>query len=157
MLLAIFGHVNAYQCIFIVEHEPGKCLGQFGFTYTRGTDKDERTDRACRILQAGPRAADGIGDGVDRLLLADNAIVQTCFHVQELFRLAFHHLGKRDACPLVNDRGDIVHIHHLVELVFGFPFVTLAVVFLFQPQALGFLLGGQFVVTVQAGLFLLGV
>ena len=38
---------------------------------------------------------------------------------------------------MMDHRGDIVHVHHFIELVFGLPYVALGVIFLFEAQALG--------------------
>ncbi len=46
-----------------------------------------------RILQAGARPADGVGDGVDRLVLADDPLVQPLFHLEQLLDLALHAAG----------------------------------------------------------------
>ena len=93
---------------------------------------------------------------MDGFILPDDALVQALFHVQQLFRFGFHHLADRDARPLGNHLGDIIDIHHFIQLVFGFPFVALGVEFFFQAQALGFLVGGALVIAFQAGLFFFG-
>ena len=59
-------------------------------------------------LEPGAGAADGVGDGVDRLVLADDALVQPLLHVDELLELALHELGHRDAGPRRDDLGDVV-------------------------------------------------
>ena len=51
-----------------------------------GPEEEERADRAVRVLQAGARAAQRVGDGLDRLVLADDALVQALLHVDELLR-----------------------------------------------------------------------
>jgi hypothetical protein len=58
---------------------------------------------------------------MDGRFLADNALVQAFFHLQQFLRFALHHLRERDTGPLVHNLGDIVHVHHFVELVVGFP------------------------------------
>ena len=60
---------------------------------------------SCR---PGARAADGVGDGVDGLVLADDALVQALLHVEELLHLALEHLGDGDAGPLGDDRRDVL-------------------------------------------------
>ena len=42
------------------------------------------------ILQAGARATDRVGHGGDRLVLADDALVQLILHADELGLLALH-------------------------------------------------------------------
>ena len=58
---------------------------------------------------------------MDGLLLPDDALVQALFHVQQLGGLGLHHLADRDAGPLMNDLGDVIHIHDLIQLVFRLP------------------------------------
>ncbi len=44
-----------------------------------------------RILQAAAAAADGVGHGLDRLVLADHALVQSLFQHQQLGPFGLHH------------------------------------------------------------------
>ncbi len=126
MLLAVLAHVDAHQGVLVVEHELGQRLGQLGLAHAGGAEEDERADRAARVLQAGAGPADGVGDGVDGLVLADDALVQALLHLQQLVRLGLHHLVDRDAGPLGDDLGDVVLVHHLVQVVLGLPGVALA-------------------------------
>ena len=76
---------------------------------------------------------------MDGFVLTDDALMQTRFHVQEFFGITLHHLGEGDACPLMDNAGDVIHIHHFIELVFQFPFIALfAVILLFEAQASDF-------------------
>ena len=63
--------------------------------------------------------------------------MQARFHVQQFIGFGFHHLGDRNARPLMDDRSDIFHVHHFIELVFAFPDIALLVIFLLQAQASG--------------------
>ena len=47
----------------------------------------------------GPRTPDRLGDGDDRLLLADDARMQLRLHLQQLLPLALEHLRHRNPCP----------------------------------------------------------
>jgi len=79
-------------------------------------------------------SADRIRDGMDGFILTDDALVQARFHVQEFFGFRFHHLADGNARPLMYYGGDIIHIDDLIELMFGFPFIALGMVFLFESQ-----------------------
>jgi hypothetical protein len=46
--------------------------------------------------------------GFDRLVLADDAVVEPLLHLDELLDLALHELGHRDAGPRRDDLGDVV-------------------------------------------------
>ena len=48
------------------------------------------------------------GDGLDRLVLADDALVQALLHVDQLLDLALHQAGDGDAGPLGDDLGDVL-------------------------------------------------
>ena len=63
---------------------------------------------SCR---PGARAAHGVGDGLDGLLLADDALVQPLLHLVEPRHLALEHLLDGDAGPLGDDGGDVLLGH----------------------------------------------
>src|SRR5207253_7632154 len=74
----------------------------------RGPEENERRGRALRILDAGARAADRLRDGEHRLLLADVALVDLVFHVDEPLGLGLGQLEDRDARPHRDDVGDLL-------------------------------------------------
>ena len=55
-----------------------------------GPEEEERADRAVGVLQPGARAPERVRDGLDGLVLADDALVQALLHVDELLDLALH-------------------------------------------------------------------
>ena len=59
-------------------------------------------------LMPGARAADRLGDGGDRRLLADDALVQLVLHADELLRFGLGELEDRDAGPHRDDVGDLL-------------------------------------------------
>ena len=59
------------------------------------------------ILQAGARAAHGVGHGFDRFVLADDALVQMLLQLDEFFALAFLQTRNRNARPARDDLGDV--------------------------------------------------
>jgi hypothetical protein len=50
--------------VLVVEQELGERLGQLGLADAGRAQEHERADRPVRVLQAGARAAHGVGDGV---------------------------------------------------------------------------------------------
>ena len=88
--------------LLVVEQELGQRARQLGLADAGGAQEDERADRPVRVLEAGPGAPDGVGDGLDGLVLADDALVQALLHVDELGLLALQQARHRDAGP----RGD---------------------------------------------------
>ena len=71
----------------------GQRLAQLGLADAGGPEEQERAGRPVRIGQARARAADRVGDRGDRLVLADHALVQLGFHLQQLVALALHQLA----------------------------------------------------------------
>ena len=110
-----FAHVEADHGVLVVEQHFGEGLAQLGFAHAGRAEEDERADRAVRILQAAAAAADGVGDGLDRFVLADHALMQPVFEHEQLRPLGFEHAGDRDAGPGGNDLGDFVGGDFLAE------------------------------------------
>ena len=84
-------HVEADHRVLVVEQHLRQRLAKLGFAHAGGAEEDERADRAVRVLQAAAAAADGVGDGLDRFVLADDALVQPLFEHQQLGLLGLHH------------------------------------------------------------------
>ena len=67
---------------------------------------------SCR---PGARAADGVGDGGDRLVLADDALVQALLHLEQLLDFALHQPADRDVRPAADDLGDVLLVDFLLQ------------------------------------------
>ena len=80
-----------------------------------GPRKMKLPERTVRILQACPRAADGVGHGADRLVLPDDPLVQPIFHVDELLDFTFHQAADRNVRPLADDLGDVLLVDLFLE------------------------------------------
>ena len=80
-----------------------------------GPEEQERADRAARVLEPGPGAADRVGHGLDGLVLADHPLVEALLHVDELAGLALEQAADRDAGPRADDLGDVVGADLLLE------------------------------------------
>ena len=78
-----------------------------------GPRKMNEPRRALRVLEAGAGAADGLADGLDGLLLADDPLVELVLHAQELGGLLLGELVDGDAGPQREHLGD----GFLVDLV----------------------------------------
>jgi hypothetical protein len=74
VLLHELGHVDAHHGLFGVEQELGQRLAQLGLADAGGAEEQERADRPVRVRQPGAGAADGVGHGAHRLVLADHAL-----------------------------------------------------------------------------------
>ena len=67
--LSVLAHVDPDDGRLGVEEELRQRLGQLGLAHARRAQEEERADRAVRVLQTGPAAADGVGDGVHGVIL----------------------------------------------------------------------------------------
>jgi hypothetical protein len=99
VLLHVLGHVDANHRLLGVEHELGERAGELGLPHAGGPEEEERADRPVRIGEPGARAAQRVGDGLDRLVLADDPLVEAPLHVDELLDLALHEPRHRDPRP----------------------------------------------------------
>ena len=119
VLLHVLRHVEPHDRALVVEHELGERLRELGLADAGRAEEDERADRAVRILQAGARAPQRVRDGVDRRLLADDALVQPLLHVDELLHLALEQPVDGDLRPGGDDGGDVVLVdlllHHRLD------------------------------------------
>ncbi len=61
-----------------------------------------------RVLEARAALPDGVGHGLDRLVLADDPLVQVVFQVQQAMALGLGDLGEGDAGAAGHDLGDVV-------------------------------------------------
>src|ERR1700680_939910 len=122
VLLHELGHVEADQSLFGAEHELRQSARDFGFADARGAQEQEGSDGAVRILQTGARTADGAGQGADRLVLRDDALVQLFLDAQQFLRLFFFDRGDGHASPARDDVFDVLAVDYagggFVEMIF---------------------------------------
>ena len=83
-------------------------MAELGLAHAGRPEEDERTDRTLRILEPGPRPADGLRDDPDRLLLADDPAVERLLHVEQALRFLLGDARHRDARPHRDDLGDLL-------------------------------------------------
>ncbi len=115
MPLLVLGHVDPDHRPLVVEHELGERAGELGLADAGRAEEDERADRAIGVLQPGARATERVRDGLDRLVLADHALVQPFLHVDQLLGLALEQPGDRDTRPGRDDRRDVVLVDLLLH------------------------------------------
>src|SRR6185437_11529521 len=88
-----------------------------------GPEEDEAADGPLGIAEARARAADGVRDDGERAVLADDALAQTIFHLDELLHFAFEHLGDRNSGPARDDLRNVLlvdlFLEHAVVGAFG--------------------------------------
>ena len=116
VLLRELGHIQLDESVLVAEEELGEGLGQLGLTHTGRTGEDERATGTVRILQTRARTTDRLGESLDGLVLADDALVQLVFHLEQLRGLSLGEAHDRDAGRHGQDLGDLL-IPDLGDLV----------------------------------------
>ena len=115
MLLHVLRHVDARHRVLVVEQVGGERLGKLGLADAGGAEEHERADRPVGVLETGTGASHGLGDGLHRLALADDALADLVLHAQQLLALALQHLVDRNAGPARHDLRDVVGRHGLLD------------------------------------------
>ena len=115
VLFHVFRHIDAYQCVFVVKQKLCEGAGQFSLADAGGAEENEAADGPLGIAETGAGAADGVGHALQGRVLADHAIAQAFFHLDQLLDLAFEHPGDGDAGPLGDDAGDVFFVHFFFE------------------------------------------
>ena len=108
VLLHKLGHVQPDKGLGGVEEILSQLLDQLGLAHTGGANKDER-DRLVLGADAHPTPADGGGDCLDRLILADDVLLEPLLQLGELLILLLLDLAGRDVGPQLNDVGQMLH------------------------------------------------
>ena len=119
MALHVFRHVEADHRLFAAEEVGGQGLGELGFANAGGTGEDEAGNRPVGIFETNPGPADRLGHGLNRLVLADQALVEGFLHIQQLHRFAFGEFLHRHPGPGGHDLGDVLLGHHGGALAAG--------------------------------------
>src|SRR5690348_10116203 len=150
------GHVNLDERVFATEHELGERLGQLGLANAGRPHEDEGANRALGILQAGARATHRTANRVNRLFLADDALVQRAFHLQEAGGLLLSDAHHGDARPHRDDLRDVLLANHrLLGALIALPARLQFRDALAQLDLAVAQLGGMLVILVLDGLILL--
>src|SRR5829696_167785 len=106
--LHVLGHVEPDHGVLITEEVLGEGPRKLGLAHARRPEEHERAGWPVRVLDTGESTTDGTGDGLDGLVLPDDAAVQSVLHLQEARGLFLGHLLDRDARPHRDDLGDLV-------------------------------------------------
>ena len=111
VLLHELGHVEGDERLLGTKEELGERLGELGLAHARGAEEDERAAGATRVLERAAAAPDGLGDLGDRLVLADDALVEHVLGAQELGRLGLGEVGDGHAGHGRDHVGDVLLVH----------------------------------------------
>src|SRR3546814_15424159 len=92
------------------------CSSDLGLSDAGGAEEEKGADWPIRILQAGARAPNRVGDRHDGVLLADHAGAQRILYGEQLLALALQPLVDGTAGPARTQGGDVALRHLLVHL-----------------------------------------
>ena len=109
-LLHVLAHVDAHHRLVVVEQVLRDRTGKLGLTDTRRAEEHERADRAIEVGEPRPRSTNRVRHSSDSFVLADHALMQLRFEVDELEHLALHQAADWDAGPLADDLGDVFRV-----------------------------------------------
>ena len=101
------GHVEADERVLAAKEVFGERLGELGLARAGGTQEDKAAAGATRILERRAAAAHGLGNGLDSLVLTDDARLEHAFGLQQATALALGKRGHRHARGHGHDIGDL--------------------------------------------------
>ena len=115
VLFLILRHVDADQRALVVEQELRQRPRQLGFAHAGRAQEQKAADRPLRILQSAASAHHRVGNGVDGLVLPDDALVQFLGKVQQLLDFAFEQFRERNAGPAADHLRDVFLVHFFFQ------------------------------------------
>mmetsp|Transcript_22789 Transcript_22789/g.40341 ORF Transcript_22789/g.40341 Transcript_22789/m.40341 type:complete len:530 (+) Transcript_22789:864-2453(+) len=121
----VFAHIEPNHRVLGVKELLCQGLAQLGFTNAGRTEEHEVGQRAVRVRKARSRALHSLRDSLDRLFLADHALVQLVIEGKDPFHLGLEHLLNGHSRPLRNNLSNIIGLdllsdeRHVAELLLG--------------------------------------
>ena len=106
-LTAKLRHIEANERVLAAKEILGERLSELGLACAGGTKEDKATTGTTRVLERRAAAAHGLGDGLDGLVLADNAGLEHAFGLQQATALALGERGNRHARGHGHDVGNL--------------------------------------------------
>ncbi len=107
MLLHKLGHIQSDEGLRRVEQVGGQLFDQLGLAYAGGADKDEG-HRLALGADAHTAPPDGGGDGVDRLILTDDVLLQPLLQLGQALILWLLDAAGGDVGPQLDDVGQML-------------------------------------------------
>ena len=114
-LLHVLRHVEAHHRVLVVEELLRERLRELRLADARRPEEKERAHRPVAVLDSGAGPEHRVRNRVDRLVLADHALVQHLAEAHQLLAFALHELRHRNAAPARDDLGDFVRGHDLAQ------------------------------------------
>ncbi len=112
MLLLELAHVDGGHVLLAAIEQVGHRQRRLGLADAGCAGHQEHADRLARIGQPGARCADGLRDGVQRMVLPDDALHQLVLEAQHGVDLVRHHPADRNAGPGRDHLGHRLAIDH---------------------------------------------
>ena len=109
-LAAELRHVEADERVLTAKEVLGERLGELGLACAGGTQEDKAATGTTRILERRAAAAHGLGNGLDGLVLTDDARLEHAFGLQQAAALALGERGNRHARGHGHDVGNLTHV-----------------------------------------------
>ncbi len=112
MPLAELAHVEAQHRLLVAEQRRGESLRQLRLADTGGPEEQEAPDRATLVAHPGAVASHGFGDRDDRVVLADDPLVQLGLEPSEALTVGFADAADRDAGRTRDHCSDLQFTDH---------------------------------------------
>ena len=109
-LAAELRHVEADERVLAAKEVLGERLGELSLARAGGTQEDKAAAGTTRVLERRAAAAHGLGDGLDCLILADDARLEHAFGLQQAPALALGERGNRHARGHGHDVGNLTYV-----------------------------------------------
>ena len=106
-LAAELRHVETDERVLAAKEILGERLGELGFARAGGAQEDKAAAGATRVLERRAAAAHGLGNGLDGLVLTDDARLEHAFGLQQAAALALGERGHRHARGHGHDVGNL--------------------------------------------------
>ena len=111
MCLLVLAHVDGDEVLLAAVQGLGQRDRGFGLADARGASEHEDTNRFARVVEAGARGLDALGDHLHRMVLADHALAERGRQVQDVADLVGRHAADGDAGPVGHHRGHGLVVH----------------------------------------------
>src|SRR3546814_2323170 len=115
--LLVLAHVDGdHVALAAVQHVGQRDRG-LGLADAGGADQQEHALGLARVLEVGTRGAHALGDGVERVALADHPFFQQVAQSEYGLDLVADHLSDRAAVPGCADLLHLLSLHPRVHLL----------------------------------------
>ncbi len=117
MFLHVFGHIHSDQCIVIAKQRFGQRFGQFCLANAGRAEEKKRTDGAFGVFQPDTASPYGLRNGAHRLLLPDDALMESRLQVPKPLALLLCQALHRDASPAGHNIRNLLFIDDILSFI----------------------------------------